>query len=109
TGAVQAKAGLLETASGGSIFLDELGEMPLTTQAKLLRVIETREVMRIGRLKATPIDVRFISATHRDLERMVEAGTFREDLYFRLNGMSITIPPLRDRMVDLRVLARAFV
>jgi DNA-binding NtrC family response regulator len=109
TGAVQAKAGLLESASGGTVFLDELGEMPLSLQAKLLRVIEQREVMRVGSVRPRPIDVRFIAATNRDLEAEIEAGRFRRDLYFRLNGFSIEIPPLRERTGEIAKLARAFV
>ena len=95
TGATQAKPGLLETAQGGTVFLDEVGELPLVIQAKLLRVIDGREVMRLGGLKARPIDVRFISATNRDIEAEVQRGSFRRDLFFRLNGISLTIPPLR--------------
>jgi two-component system, NtrC family, response regulator AtoC len=109
TGANQAKLGLLETADGGTVFLDEIGELPLSAQSKLLRVIESREVLRVGGLKPTPIDVRFVSATHRDLEERVQAGSFREDLYFRLCGFSLLIPPLRDRKAEIAPLARAFV
>jgi DNA-binding NtrC family response regulator len=109
TGAVQAKAGLLESAEGGTVFLDEVGEMPLSLQAKLLRVIEQREVRRIGSLKPRPIDVRFIAATNRDLELEVRERRFREDLYFRLNGVSIVIPALRERVGVIEPLARAFV
>jgi transcriptional regulator with GAF, ATPase, and Fis domain len=109
TGALQAKPGLLETAQGGTVFLDEIGEMPLSLQAKLLRVIEQREVQRVGSLKPRPIDVRFIAATNRDLEEEVREKRFREDLFFRLNGMSFTIPPLRERVGSIEPLARAFV
>ena len=109
TGAVQAKPGLLETAAHGSLFLDEVGELPPALQAKLLRVIETREVLRVGGVRARKIDVRFVSATNRDLEAEVARGGFRRDLYFRLNGMTLTIPPLRERPRDLPILARAFV
>jgi transcriptional regulator with PAS, ATPase and Fis domain len=109
TGALQAKPGLFETASGGSIFLDEVGEMPLGLQAKLLRVLEQREVQRIGALRPKAFDVRFIAATNRDLEKEVAAGRFREDLYFRINGVSITIPPLRERLDELEPLAVQFV
>ena len=95
TGAVQAKLGLLETAARGTLFLDEVGELPLSTQAKLLRVIETREVARLGSVRPHRIDVRFIAATNRDLEAEVARGAFRADLYYRLNGITLTIPPLR--------------
>jgi two-component system, NtrC family, response regulator AtoC len=109
TGAAQAKPGLLETAEGGTVFLDEVGELPLPLQVKLLRVLETREVSRVGGLKPRKIDVRFIAATNRDLEADVLAGVFRQDLYFRLNGATIVIPALRDRLTELDALAEAFV
>jgi transcriptional regulator with PAS, ATPase and Fis domain len=108
TGAVETKVGLLETAQGGTVFLDEIGELPPSTQAKLLRVIEQRELLRVGGLKARPIDVRFIAATHRDLGADIENGTFRRDLYFRLNGITLSIPPLRDRPAEIEALARRF-
>jgi DNA-binding NtrC family response regulator len=109
SGATQTKPGLLETAEGGTIFLDEVGEMPLSLQAKLLRVIEERMVMRVGGLKARPINVRFVSATNRDLEQESARGTFRQDLYYRLNGMSLVIPPLRERPSEIEALAKIFV
>jgi transcriptional regulator with PAS, ATPase and Fis domain len=109
TGADRAKPGLLETAGGGTVFLDEVGEMPISTQAKLLRVLETREVLPVGGLKPRAIDVRFVAATNRDLEVEVAAGRFRADLYYRLNGMSLVIPPLRQRLDELPGLARLFV
>jgi two-component system response regulator AtoC len=109
TGAVQAKLGLIETAAAGTLFLDEVGELPLTTQAKLLRVLETREVARLGSVKPRRIDVRFIAATNRDLEAEVARGGFRRDLYFRLNGITLTIPPLRERVGEIRRLAETFV
>jgi two-component system, NtrC family, response regulator AtoC len=109
TGAAQAKAGLLETAPGGTVFLDEVGELTLAVQAKLLRVIETRELVRVGGVRAQKLDVRFIAATNRDLEADVARGAFRRDLYYRLNGMTLTIPPLRERPRDLPLLARHFV
>jgi transcriptional regulator with PAS, ATPase and Fis domain len=108
SGAVQAKPGLLETADGGTVFLDELGEMPPSLQAKLLRVIEERKVMRVGGLKARPIDVRFVSATNRDLEADSARGLFRKDLYYRLNGIALVIPPLRERPSEIEALANIF-
>jgi transcriptional regulator with GAF, ATPase, and Fis domain len=108
TGANQAKAGLLESADGGTVFLDELGEMPLTTQAKLLRVLESGEVTRVGGVKPRQIDVRFVSATNRDLGDSVALGQFRQDLFFRLDGVSIRIPPLRERPSEIARLARHF-
>jgi len=108
TGAIAAKPGLLESAEGGTIFLDEVGEMPLSTQAKLLRVIETRQVLRVGGLKPRAIDVRFVAATNRDLEAEVASSGFRRDLYFRLNGISIVIPPLRERQAEIVALAQLF-
>jgi two-component system, NtrC family, response regulator AtoC len=109
TGATGAKQGLLETADGGTVFLDEVGELPLAIQAKLLRVIEERAVLRVGGLKTKAIDVRFVAATNRDLEAEIARGTFRQDLYFRLNGVSLMIPPLRERIDEIAGLARAFV
>jgi two-component system response regulator AtoC len=109
TGAAQAKPGLLETAEGGTVFLDELGELSLATQAKLLRVIETREVTRVGGLKPRVIDVRFVSATNKNLEHEIEARVFRQDLYFRLNGVILTLPPLRERVSEIAELAQRFV
>jgi two-component system, NtrC family, response regulator AtoC len=109
TGAVQAKPGLLEVADGGTLFLDEIAELPLAMQAKLLRVLESREVTRVGGLKSRAIDVRFICATNRDLLALVRQGAFRQDLYFRLNGISLVIPPLRQRRAEIAPLAQAFV
>ena len=108
TGAAQTKPGLLETAAGGSVFLDEIGELPMSTQVKLLRVLEEKRVLRVGGLKPRPIDVRFIAATNRDLEAEIARGRFREDLYYRLNGVSLVIPPLRERVEEIEPLARAF-
>jgi MoxR-like ATPase len=108
TGAVQSKPGLLEVAEGGTVLLDELGEMPLSIQAKLLRVVEQRSVTRVGGLKARLIDVRFIAATHRDLEAEIARRRFREDLYYRLNGVSLVVPPLRERVDEIRPLAEEF-
>jgi transcriptional regulator with PAS, ATPase and Fis domain len=109
TGAVAAKQGLLETAAGGTVFLDEVGEMPLSIQAKLLRVIEERVVLPVGGLKPRAIDVRFIAATHRDLLEEIDRGAFREDLFYRLDGISMTVPPLRERIDEIAGLARLFI
>ena len=109
TGAVATKPGLLETAEGGTIFLDEVGELPLAIQAKLLRVLDARQVLRVGGLKPRAIDVRFVAATNRDLEAEVARRAFRQDLFFRLNGCSVLIPPLRDRVAEIAGLARLFV
>jgi DNA-binding NtrC family response regulator/pSer/pThr/pTyr-binding forkhead associated (FHA) protein len=108
TGAVQTKQGLLELAHGGTVFLDEVGELPLSMQVKLLRVLEDRLVLRVGSLKPRPIDVRFVAATNRDLEAEVARGTFRQDLYFRLNGITLVVPPLRERRSEILPLANAF-
>jgi len=107
TGAEKTKPGLLVTAAGGTVFLDEVGEMPATLQTKLLRTLESRQVKPVGGVER-PIDVRFIAATNRDLEGEVLAKTFRQDLFFRLNGMSLTVPPLRDRPEEIEPLARRF-
>jgi transcriptional regulator with GAF, ATPase, and Fis domain len=109
TGAVQAKPGLLEVADGGTLFLDEIGELSLGVQAKFLRVLENREITRVGGLRARRIDVRIICATNRDLAAQVRAAAFRQDLYFRLNGITLTIPPLRSRRSEITPLARQFI
>ena len=102
TGAARAgKAGLIETASGGTLFLDEIGELPLSLQVKILRALETREIMRIGSTKPVAVDVRILAATNRDLEQMVANRRFRSDLYYRLNVIRIAIPPLRERIEDI--------
>lgn len=108
SGATQSRAGLFESAEGGTVFLDEIGEMPLGAQARLLRVLEQREVMRIGARVAQPIDVRFISATNRNLEAEITRGTFRQDLLFRLNAVTLEIPPLRKRIEEIPRLAEVF-
>ncbi len=108
TGAVKSKPGLLETADKGTVFLDEVGELPWSVQAKLLRVIETREITRVGGLKPQAIDVRFVAATNRDLQAEIQTGSFREDLFFRLNGVSVRIPPLRERRAEIELLVQTF-
>ena len=109
TGANQNKRGLFEVADGGTIFLDEIGEMDLSMQVKLLRVLQERCVRPVGGTTEVPIDVRVIAATNRDLERQVAENTFREDLYYRLNVIPVTVPPLRDRREDVPLLVNHFV
>jgi two-component system response regulator AtoC len=109
TGAVAARAGILESAEGGTVFLDEVGELPPVIQAKLLRVLEERQVRRVGAVRAKPFDARLVAATNRDLDAEVAAGRFRADLFFRLNGFSLVIPPLRERRSEVEALARRFV
>ncbi len=104
TGAVRAKDGLLATAEGGTIFLDEIGELPVDLQAKLLRAIQEKEIRPVGGMKAVPINVRILAATNRDLDTAVSQGTFRRDLYFRLNVLTLRIPPLRERKQDIPLL-----
>ncbi len=108
TGAVRDKEGLFVAATGGSFFLDEVGEMAPSTQVKLLRVLQQREVIPVGHTEPIPVDVRLIAATNRDLERDIEQGRFRSDLYYRLNVISIALPPLRDRTDDVPLLAEHF-
>jgi DNA-binding NtrC family response regulator len=108
TGADRAKPGLLETAAGGTVFLDEIGELPMSIQVKLLRVLEDRKVQRVGALEPRSIDVRFVAATNRDLDTEVAAGRFRQDLLYRLNGFTVHIPPLRERTDEIEPLARMF-
>jgi len=109
TGAVRDRPGHIQLAHGGTLFLDEVAELPLELQAKLLRVLETRTVMPVGARDAIPVDVRFVSATHRSLRREVEAGRFRADLMYRLRVVPIFLPPLRDRPEDILLLARRFI
>lgn len=108
TGAVNTRIGRMELANKGTIFLDEIGDMPPTLQVKLLRVLAEREIDRIGSTKSTPIDIRVITATHRNLEAAIEQGQFREDLYYRLNIIPLNLPPLRDRKTDIPLLAAYF-
>ncbi|HAR44268.1 MAG TPA: hypothetical protein DCS07_16820 [Bdellovibrionales bacterium] len=108
TGATEMRLGLFENADGGTVFLDEIGEMPLGLQAKLLRVIEDRKIRRLGSNKERQINIRIISATNRDLPAMVAQKGFREDLYYRLNVITISIPPLRDRKEDILLLLQHF-
>ncbi len=109
TGAAERRIGRFELADTGTLFLDEIGDIPPATQVKLLRVLEEREVTRVGGTQAIPVDVRVITATNRPLRGQVEAGTFRPDLYYRLNVLSIYLPPLRERRADIPILVRRFI
>jgi transcriptional regulator with PAS, ATPase and Fis domain len=108
TGATCAQPGLLQSAGGGTVFFDEVGELPLELQTKLLLVLERREVLPVGAVRPRPIDVRFISATNRRLLQAVDAGAFRRDLYYRLNGVALEVPPLRVRTSEIDGLAARF-
>jgi len=108
TGAHRSSAGLIRAAHGGTLFLDEIGELTMGAQAKLLRTLQEKAVRPVGSHKAVPADVRFVGATHRDLGREVKSGRFREDLYYRLNVIPITLPPLRERAADIPLLAAHF-
>lgn len=108
TGADHSREGLLQSADGGTIFLDEIGELPMALQAKLLRALQEREVRPVGSTARIPIDVRIIAATNRDLEMAVRKGTFRQDLFYRLNVIQLHLPPLRDRKVDIPLLVKHF-
>jgi transcriptional regulator with PAS, ATPase and Fis domain len=109
TGADRDKLGLFEHANGGTLFLDEIGDMPLSTQAKLLRVLQNQEVLRVGSLTPQKVDVRVVAATNKDLRHQIAERQFREDLFFRLSMVEIQTPPLAQRMGDLPILARYFV
>ena len=108
TGADKRKEGLFESANQGTLFLDEIGELPMGMQVKLLRVLQEREFRRVGGTKNMPLDIRLIAATNQDLQEMISAGTFREDLYYRLNVVSIELPPLRARKEDIPLLINSF-
>jgi transcriptional regulator with PAS, ATPase and Fis domain len=109
TGATATKIGLLETASGGTVFLDEIGEMPLSMQVKLLHVLQERQIFRVGGTKAIDLDIRIIAATNKDLKKEVEAGSFREDLFYRLNVVTIRLPKLTERKDDIPLLITHFI
>lgn len=104
TGAASLKKGLIETANGGTLFLDEVADMPLSMQSKLLRVIQERELIRVGGTRPTSLDVRIVAATSKDLKKAVTEGLFRQDLYYRLNVVNILLPPLMDRKEDIPLL-----
>jgi DNA-binding NtrC family response regulator len=108
TGAVARRVGRFERASGGTVFLDEIGDMSLPLQAKILRVLQEREIERVGGQAPIPVDVRLVAATHRDLEQDVRSGRFREDLYYRIAVVTVQLPPLRERGDDLRLLAEHY-
>jgi transcriptional regulator with GAF, ATPase, and Fis domain len=108
TGADVRRRGLFEQASGSTLLLDEIGDLPLNLQGKILRVLQEREIRRLGAGEPVPVDVRILSATRRDLSKMVSAGAFREDLYYRINTFPIQIPPLRERLADLPALVSHF-
>jgi two-component system response regulator AtoC len=108
SGAIADRTGLIEAASGSTLFLDEVGELPLAIQAKLLRVLESHRVTRVGEVQERKVEIRIVSATNRDLEAGIDAGTFRRDLYFRLSAALIHVPPLRHRPAELPILARCF-
>ena len=109
TGAVRDHKGSIETARGGTILLDEIGEMPQPAQVRLLRVLQHREIERVGGTERIGVDIRIVAASHQNLSEMVEAGRFREDLYYRLNVVTVKVPPLRERKEDIIPLARHFI
>ncbi|MDY0297131.1 MAG: sigma 54-interacting transcriptional regulator [Acidobacteriota bacterium] len=106
TGATRERRGLIESASGGTLFLDEIGDLPMPLQAKLLRVLQEGEIRRLGENEPRRVDVRLVSATHRDLVDMIRSGTFREDLFYRIQDLLVRIPPLRERLEDIPLLTR---
>ena len=108
TGAVNDKVGRVEGANGGTLFLDEIGEMPMNLQVKLLRVLQERVIERVGELAPRAVDIRVVAATNKDLQELIKSGQFREDLYYRLNEISVKLPPLRERGEDISVLAQYF-
>ena len=108
TGAVARRKGCFEQADGGTLFLDEIGDMSLPTQTKILRVLQEGELNRLGGNETIQVDVRLLAATHKDLQAMIEAGTFRQDLFFRLSVVPVTLPPLRERWSDIPELAALF-
>jgi len=108
TGAVADKMGKFESANGGTLFLDEIGEMPMSLQVKLLRVLQDRLIERVGDLDARPVDIRVVAATNKDLEGEITGGRFREDLFYRLNEVIVSLPPLRDRGEDIHTIAKFF-
>jgi len=108
TGANQAKEGLLATAEGGTVFLDEIGDLAVDLQAKLLRALQEKEIRPVGSTKSTPVNVRILAATNRDLEQAVAQGSFRLDLFYRLNVLNLRVPPLRERRQDIPLLAAKF-
>ena len=109
TGAIKQTLGKVEMARGGTLFMDEIGDMPLSLQAKMLRFLQSRSVQRLGGHEDIPVDIRFVSASNRDIEAMTKSGGFREDLYFRVNEVSVVVPPLREREGDAVLIATALV
>ncbi|MBN1637952.1 MAG: sigma-54-dependent Fis family transcriptional regulator [Ignavibacteriales bacterium] len=109
TGAIDDRKGYFEIANGGTLFLDEIAEMPLTTQVKLLRILETKDFMRLGSESVTKVDVRIIAATNKDLQKEVDTKRFRHDLYFRLKAVTLNVPPLRERTEDIPLLVNKFI